>query len=553
MKRFLCFLSLTVLWSCGQKTDSQLLGEIGDMQGDIPSAGRSLFDQMTMVSDGVRVEQQIAFPFEKFRAQLEARLDQPMLVTLIPKGRSLQRNATDQPFRFPRVVMTPRGEGRGTADDLGFFVKDRLYVGYVEASQQMEVISYNPELGRFEFQIIDNYGAGQKPRIRYANRAFCLSCHQNEAPIFSNPSWDETAANPRIQERLIAALGSDSYLGIPIKQLRNIPNEIDDSTDRANLLIPFQKLWASSCDLGDSAKTRNCRRLATEIALNFKMTGEFDNTVYIELKTVMAQGFAKNFPKGLAVPQNNIPNFNPLQDFSGKKDTSFLDKIGGDVKGVLTQLANDSNIPAEVEPLRERSQPLEVWNLAKEDYARLIFAIVGELQTNDGNWLKATFADKNTLKSALDKVEGTNASVFAQKTFARCGLLSAVANAAGVKVPRCEYRSYALMPPAEATGKPGNHNEPGEPGQTGNESLALFKQYCMGCHGSGPKNFLEGDDAEVIRRLSELADSDIKRLDWESSSAGSMPPAQSRARQALSEHPEDRRKMIDFLRSLKGS
>lgn len=548
MKRilFLSFVSLTALWSCGQRNNSQLLGEIGEMQGDIPSAGRSLFDQITMVSNGVKVEQQIAFPFEKLRAQLEARLDQPMLATLIPKGRSLQRNATDQPFLSPRVVMTPRGEGRGNADDLGFLVKDRLYIGYVEASKQLEVISYNPELGRFEFQLIDNYGAGLTPRVRYANRAFCLSCHQNEAPIFSNPAWDETAANPRIQERLLSAIGSDSYLGIPIKQLRNIPNEIDDSTDRANFLIPQQKLWQSGCDSGDSVKTRSCRRLATEIALNFKMTGEFDNARYGEFKTLMAEGFAKNFPQGLAVPQNNIPNFNPLQDFAGRRDTSFLDQIDGSLKDVLVRLASDSDIPTELDPLRERSQPLVVWTLAREEYARLIFAVVGELQATDMNWLKANFADKNALRAALDKIESSESSIFMQNTFARCRLLPALAVAAAVKVPLCEYRSYAMMPAPQATGKVGNE----EPGQGGGEGLALIKQYCIGCHGSGPLNFLEGDDAEIVRRLSQIAARDINRLDWEANTTGSMPPAQSRARKALNERPEDRRKMIDYLRGL---
>ena len=45
---------------------------------------------------------------------------------------------------------------------------------------------------------------GKTPQVFYARRSLCLACHQNAAPIFARPLWDETPANPAIAARLKA-------------------------------------------------------------------------------------------------------------------------------------------------------------------------------------------------------------------------------------------------------------------------------------------------------------------------------------------------------------
>ena len=163
----------------------------------LPSAGRSLFDFVT--AGGV------PFPFEALVRKMEAAAGcapgKCVKQVLIPLGRSLQRTAAAPDFFvFPRVVVAVTGEGTGP-----MFARDRIYLGYQEHANLIEVISYNEAAARFEFQLVRDYRAGATPQVVYANRAVCTACHQNHAPIFSRPVWDETNANPTIAARLSAA------------------------------------------------------------------------------------------------------------------------------------------------------------------------------------------------------------------------------------------------------------------------------------------------------------------------------------------------------------
>ncbi len=144
---------------------------------------------------------------------------------LIPLGRSLQRNsAAPEFFAYPRAVVAADAEPAGTGD---LYLKDRLYLGYQEKANLLEVISYNEDAGRFEFQVVTDYRAGGTPRIAYANRTLCVACHQNAAPIFSRAVWDETNANPRVAA-LLASQRKDFH-GIPVDRGVDVPNAIDDA------------------------------------------------------------------------------------------------------------------------------------------------------------------------------------------------------------------------------------------------------------------------------------------------------------------------------------
>src|SRR5258706_8712862 len=178
----------------------------------LPPVGRSLFDFLVTTQRGNRRETQVPFPFSALIERIEQYLARdplsalpPAKRVLIPMGRSLQRSAAaPEYFRFPRVVVAVDREP--VADDRRsmLLLKDRLYLGYQEKSDLIEVISYNEAAGRFEFQLVKDYRGGATPRVVYANRAVCISCHQNGAPLFSRQVWDETNANPRIAALLAA-------------------------------------------------------------------------------------------------------------------------------------------------------------------------------------------------------------------------------------------------------------------------------------------------------------------------------------------------------------
>jgi hypothetical protein len=156
----------------------------------------------------------------------------------------------------------------------------------------------------------------------------CTACHQNHAPIFSRQVWDETNANPRVAAALARADGSaagpsrTTVHGVPIQRGVDVPNAIDDATDRANLIGVIQRIWREACDSG-------CRALALTAALQYRLSGERT----FEIAPPIATGFAARWPGGLAIPNPDIPNRDPL---------ALAPSVGiaqADVRGSLEPLA----------------------------------------------------------------------------------------------------------------------------------------------------------------------------------------------------------------------
>lgn len=317
---------------------------------DKPPAGRSLFDFVaTHEQDGERVYD-IPFPFEALLQRINAHAgcdaDTDCLrVVLIPLGRSLQRlAATPDFFAHPRIVAAVTGEG----DDAEALLKDRLYIGYQEQSALLEVISYNEAAGRFEFQLVHDYRAGATPRVSYARREVCATCHQNLAPIFSRPLWAETNANPRIAAKL--AEYRDAFAGVPVDRGVDIPNAIDTATDQANMLGVWQKLWHDGCGKDDGAG-RRCRGAAVLAALQYRLGGErgFDTHAASwreDFLPVFAREWHARWPAGLAIPNPDLPSRDPLQADAATRSTG----------------AALAHVPAWFEPLLPRP-PLDIWTV----------------------------------------------------------------------------------------------------------------------------------------------------------------------------------------------
>ncbi len=323
------FMACCALISRAEATSPRWALDPADPGSDLPAEGRSLFD--LTVADGV------PFPFEALVRKLERQIGcvagQCVNSVLIPLGRSLQR-ASSAPdfFAFPRLVVAVTGEGPGPV-----FAKDRLYLGYQERANLIEVISYNEAAGRFEFQLVRNYRAGSTPEVVYASRAVCTACHQNHAPIFARQVWDETNANPRIAAALSVAESGDTgsqraIHGVLVQRGVDIPNALDDATDRANLFSVIQRIWREACD-------STCRVQTVTAALQYRLSGERA----FEAEPQIAAGFASRWPGGLAIPNPDIPNRDPLAFAAGTSGIAQVD------------------IPGALEPLTPRL-PLAVWN-----------------------------------------------------------------------------------------------------------------------------------------------------------------------------------------------
>ena len=313
----------------------------------LPPAGRSLFDFVVAAERDGRAVYDVPYPFEALVRAIGDRLGPatigpPLKLVLVPRGRSLQRDAAEPDFfRYPRAVVATDAEPRPAPGHSGLLLKDRLYLGYQEKADIVEVISYNEAAGRFEFQVVRDYRAGARPRVVYANRALCLACHQNAAPIFARPLWDETNANPAVAERLSAE--HRSFYGFPLEPGVDIPYLIDSATDRANLFAAWQLVWRDACGGGEPEAVR-CRADLLTFVLQYRLSGGrgFDRRAGAYRETFLPRlaGRARGlWPAGLRVPTADLPNRNPA---------------------LPAALERESSVPSEFEPLLLRA-PLAVW------------------------------------------------------------------------------------------------------------------------------------------------------------------------------------------------
>ncbi|MGZ8268541.1 MAG: hypothetical protein ACXW20_12860 [Burkholderiales bacterium] len=341
--------------SSGWAVDPAVPGE------NLPPAGRSLFDFLVVREDAGRKVYDVPFPITALIKRIEAGLEadrtnaMPVKRVLIPLGRSLQRtSAAPHYFAFPRLIAVPDAEPRLAAKSAGMLLKDRLYLGFQEKADVIEVISYNEAAGRFEFQLIKDYRPGSKPRVFYANRAVCTACHQNAAPIFSRPVWDETNANTRVAA-LLRKERPDFYGTAPERGV-DVPNAIDDATDRANLLSAYQFLWRWGCEsAGEPSSAARCRAGLFAAALQHRLSGrqQFDADAPRYRDDVLAifGKSASGRPALLKIPNPDIPNRDP---FMRSGALAGVQLTSTDANGPLVEV-----LPA-FDPLVPRA-PLEEW------------------------------------------------------------------------------------------------------------------------------------------------------------------------------------------------
>ncbi len=175
----------------------------------------SLFDRYVAQNNGV-----VPFPFSSLRENFNQRAEENSLVSggtvtvsdlLVPDGRSAQKSTSN--FRDPRVLTSiETGEGR-------------IFIGYSKNARQLEVISWNQETQSYDFQTVSNYSSGTTPNIHPAGTA-CISCHQNNGPIFTSVPWSESS-DPEVLRRMrLGPPARTTYEGIPIPA----PEEVENFT-----------------------------------------------------------------------------------------------------------------------------------------------------------------------------------------------------------------------------------------------------------------------------------------------------------------------------------
>jgi mono/diheme cytochrome c family protein len=438
-------------------------------ENDLPPTGRSRFDQLIGHAP-------VPYPFSRLADKINAQMLPepgglpPLKVTLIPLGRSLQRDAgAPDFFRFPRVVAAADGNNRPGIAPL----KDRLFLGFHEKGEVIEVISYNDAAGRFEFQVVRDYARGKTPQVFYARRGLCLACHQNAAPIFARPLWDETPANPAIAVRLKAAR-RDFY---KVKLTgTDIAYFIDAATDRANMVSIWQTLWQLGC--GADTVGARCRRDAFAAALDFARNGSLPRP---DSLPALAVRWKARWPTGLSIPNPDLQNRDPLAH--------------------LQDAAND--------PLLLRP-PLATWHAP--DINAFVVGLAGLLD------LAAVRALPRDSDQALDRMLAIGR--FDARPYS-LALLDDLRRELGQPRPRAPQQ----LPPARV--------EPAPVVEARSPLVAPFRTHCASCHDTTlphPPNFLHGTPAEVEARINHCAERIFVRLNRIHAPAAApgvaaMPPA----------------------------
>ena len=272
--------------------------------------GYSLFD-LLLEDKGIRYNGS-ALPREEnpFRTLMK-RLseDGRYFAAVIPFGRSLQKfSAYPDNLRHPRLVLALSSHKKYKS------ARGRIFLGYTKPSNQLEVISYNPLKGRFEFQLVENFAPGKKAKLIYERRPQCLACHQGGMPIFAGGDWLETTSfNKELQDATEKAIGGKSYLGVPIRRdhaAKNLailsrPEMVDDMVIAGARLIGFQKAWQEMC----TTAVNNCHaRLLRRLVLSGVTT-----SLTLPPEKDLTSRFYRYMPSGnIALPSERLKDHNPM-------------------------------------------------------------------------------------------------------------------------------------------------------------------------------------------------------------------------------------------------
>lgn len=493
--------------------------------GDLPPGGtRSLFDHL------IAQNEQLPYPFEKLVALIQAQdpHGRAPLALLIPKGRSLLKASAH--FARPRVLVAADFQAPNTDAAYGLPARGRLFLGFVEDAAEIEVISYNETAGRYEFQLVQDYREGGVPRIVYARRAICTTCHQGAAPIFPQRPWSETNANPEVARRIAATRGEARYGGVPAAVALAVPERFDELTDVANLVPVTQRIWLDGCGAGAAGAA--CRRELLRLAVDFAIDpGGFDGGAATAALRAM-QGAA--WPHaGIAVADPDIRNRDPLAEQLGAREwlrgllLPRRKETGLDANESVAAFERLPKLPAELDPVVHRA-PKRVLTPAVVDG---VFGLAQLFTVADVQLLERVAGDARQRHAAIARVPE---AVFEPAPFVRVRMLNALLTALREKPREYAFLDTSAMSPPQSLGVPPLALADGSP-------LVPYAQYCFACHRGNPArrlDFMAGADEAEVRAGIEATSAIRDVLDWAryrgTDKEGTlMPPADSLQRRAL--------------------
>lgn len=501
-----------------------------DQGVDIPSVGSSMFDKIFahQKADG-EVVHKLPFPLKDLMANLSISKDSKKLTvlhTMMPFSRSLQRpsGTNYDPLLNPRLVFTVK-ESEHSLE------RSKIFIGFVKKTDQLEVISYNDEAGRYEYQLVKNYS--KNPEVFYVNRGKCLSCHQGQAPIFSVPGWQDT--NTGIVGKLIAAkVGieeGNSQLG-RVKMAQALFGDIksqdavgnfDSLVRQGNDIALNERVWVVGC-----GESNVCRLglLLKELASNSVSAKKyFELAKEVILKSKLApQNVYSSF-----LSSHDLGAGEVLKKYEHQGDGDIYENTAKNPDAVLEIVGNIYKLEGRDNPANRRRRGFKSHELVPRRLAGF------------------TFEDQMLLKSEVPDVEAIILKLFKDG--------SDIFEASAINKPRVMWAILDEARSVEAnkfkkwldmkTPKKVLFTGPTIPVfQT--KELNIFSRYCQKCHGTNlqfPPQFLIGTEDEVIGKITKLK----RKINYKLTKK-LMPP--DRRERLRLERSGDLKRLLDYLGAL---
>lgn len=495
-----------------------------DFGVDTPQVGSSVFDKIFSRLEHNQSRYDIPYPFAKLLERLAAR-GGDFQYTLFPFSRSLQRpvDLSYDPLLNPRLVL---GAGRGS------LVRGKFFLGYVKATDQLEVISYNDEAGRFEFQIVRDYS--QSPHVYYVDRGKCLSCHQGQAPIFATGPWLDSTIGP--MGRLVAA-----RLGLPDSEKPDSARiakmlfdadlgvqkvtDLDFSIREANSVAFDERIWVHGC-----GSSRECRLglLLRTLAPSSRHFDEYFATAtrVLENSALQSQKMYHSF-----ISSTDMGLLPILRRESGEGGLNFQ-AVAENPSDILEMIGNIHRLEAFDNPATKRSTDLTRFQLA--DFRLLTFTYEDMILLNQD-------VGGDRLGEILFDLYSHHDPLFEPRAINKPRIMAKLLKVAGSSHYK-EYQDWLEIPtPAKEL-----LQTPLIPVFSERE-LNVFARNCHTCHASGlsfPPQFLLGSEADVKSHIFSLREKILFKL------KNHLMPPSAEAREAL-ESSGDLAILLNYLEGLK--
>ena len=541
------------------------------VEPDLPTEGHSLFDRFFSSGGTHHIPETFEALIETINESL-AEGDETVGV-LVPSGRSRQRLMAFPHFlHHPRVLIAVTGWPKQAIDrsQFGIRLRDRLFIAYSVPAHQLEVISFNDAMGRFEFQIVEDFARpGSHPKVFYAERKQCLKCHQTAGPLFPEPEWDETNASGYLAQALLKIHGhgkdeNAKYQGVDIRQPERISydhdpvghsEQYDFSTDRALFAIKWQRMWQDHCPQIPEL-TRQCRLMYLKAWVTDSLNLS-DEPLTKELKEITQT--APKLNRLLRTPvrvdiQTNLTNRDPdwAPEITAEVEEKYKKRLGG----AFGFPAFINQMMALALPLTTEDSPLTprppLWDslyfddsgLKRETEVNLNeFLFSPEERKSLLNLCKHSTPKDSTdcpaISGALKASLTNQPSVLDLPYFSVEAVVRALHGLPYSVSEEAQFPEPKLAPLSFATER-----------DLPTEETRLFYQYCARCHasqtGEGPK-FLHWERKKDKRSLSAFSDLILNRLKTDSLPLV-MPPQDSPEGKQLQLAPEDKGEMIRLMK-----